>query len=270
MKYLIVIFLMAVQILFGADQKRIEIGIDEKLGEYIPLDTEFYTENGNKVTLKELMKKPTVITFVYYNCPGICTPLMTELAEVLNEVDLKATEHYQVLSISMDETETAELAAGKKKNYLRLIEKNFPEEGWRFLTGDSASIRRVTDAAGFYFKKEGKDFIHSGALIFVGTDGKISRYLFPNYSNRHGSYSILPFDFKMAVIETTEGKLVPTVATVLKFCFNYDPEGKTYVLNATRIFGAVILFAVLVFVVFLNVKPKKAKAEKEEVKTDGK
>ena len=109
----------------------------------------------------------------------------------------------------------------------------------------------------FYFKRNGKDFLHAGAFIFVDNNGKICRYLFPSYSEKRG-FGILPFDFKMSVIETSEGKISPTMAKVLQFCFSYDPEGQTYVLNFTRIFGAGILIIIGIFViVYLRVKPKK-------------
>jgi protein SCO1 len=255
MKKLFAIIFLSIAV--SAAQDRIQIGIDEQLGSKIPMDLTFIDEGGNKVALKDLITIPTVFTFVYFNCPGICTPLMTELAEVLNEVDMKPLEQFRVISLSIDETEDHKLAASKKKNYIRLIERDFDPEGWKFLTGDSASIYSLTDAAGFYFIKEGKDFVHSGALIFVTADGTITRYLFPNYSTRHSTFSILPFDFKMAVIETSKGRLVPTIATMLKFCFSYDPEGKSYALNITRISGAIILFAALVFVLFITIKPKK-------------
>lgn len=240
---------------FAAD-KKIEIGIDEQLGSKIPLNLKFNDENGIEVVLKDLFTKPTVLAFVYYECPGICSPLMTSMAEMVDQTDMIPGEDYNIVTVSMDETEKPELAADKKRNYMKMIRMNFPPASWRFLTGDSASIKQLADAAGFYFKREGKEFLHSGALIFVNTDGMISRYLFPSFTQQ-GGYHVLPFDFKMAIHETSEGKTIPTVARVLQFCFSYDPEGKTYVLNFTRIFGAGILVLAAIFIVFLKVKPKK-------------
>lgn len=262
MKTLIKIFAL---ILFfnysGSSQdKKIEIGIDEQLGKKLPLNLEFYDEAGNKKTLGEYITGTTVLAFVYYDCPAICSPLMSSIAEVINRVDLKPLEDYNVITVSFDEKENSDLASGKKINYMNIIEKEFPENGWRFLTGDSVNIKTLTDAAGFYFKREGDQFIHSGALIFISKDGKICRYLFPNYSDSRG-YSILPFDFKMAINETSDGKEIPTVARMLQFCFSYDPEGKTYVLNFTRIFGAGILLMAVVFVFYLTSKPKKGKQQ---------
>jgi protein SCO1/2 len=236
--------------------KKIDIGIDEQLGKYLPLNLYFNDETGDRKILDEYIKGPTVLAFVYYECPGICSPLMTSIAEVVNKVDMKPGENYNIITISIDEFEKPPLAADKKQNYMKLIKRKFPESRWRFLTGDSASIKTVTDSAGFYFKREGTQFIHSGAVLFISGDGKICRYLYPSYSENNG-YSILPFDFKMAITETSQGVSTPTIARVLQLCFSYDPEGKTYVLNLTRIFGVGILFMAVVFVLYITIKPKK-------------
>lgn len=240
-----------------ADDKKIEVGIDEQLGKTIPLQEFFVDENGNKVQLKDLFTKPTVLSFVYYNCPGICSPLLMEMSDIINKSEMVAGVDYNVVSISMDELETPKDAMERKQTFFKALDKNIPPESWKFLTGDSATIKKVADAAGFYFKRNGKDFLHVGAFIFVDNNGKICRYLFPSYSEKRG-FGILPFDFKMSVIETSEGKISPTMAKVLQFCFSYDPEGQTYVLNFTRIFGAGILIIIGIFgIVYLRVKPKK-------------
>lgn len=239
-----------------ANQKQIEVGIDEQLGKYIPLQESFLDENGNKVLLKDLFTKPTVLAFVYYNCPGICSPLLMELADVINKTDLVLGVDYNIVLISMNELETPKDAFTRKQTFLKVLDRQIPPESWRFLTGDSATIKKVADASGFYFKRQGNDFLHSGAFIFVDNKGKICRYLFPSFSERSG-FGILPFDFKMSIIETSEGKVTPTIAKVLQFCFRYDPEGKTYVLSLTRIFGVIILLAVGIFIVYLRFKPKK-------------
>jgi len=250
------ILFLFVPLVVAGDQ--IEIGIDEQLGSYIPLDAHFKDAQGNEVALKELISESdaTVLAFVYYQCPGICSPLLFELSDVVNKSDLELGYDYNIVAISMDEFETPEIAAEKKRTFLSALDSNVPADSWKFLTGDSTDIRTVSNAAGFYFKREGDQFRHTGAFIFIDKEGKICRYLFPGYSDR-GGFSILPFDFKMAVLETNEGKVSPTIAKVLQFCFSYDPEGKSYVLNVTRIFGAGILILVALFVAFIIFKPKK-------------
>jgi protein SCO1/2 len=250
----LIIFLVFVSVSLANDS--IEIGVDEKLGNNIPLDITFNDENGNAVTLRELIDGPTVLALVYYDCPGICNPLMFELANVMNKSDLEPGYDYKVVAISIDEFETPEKAASKKNEMLSGFDKEVPPDSWRFLTGSKENIKKVTSSAGFYFKREGNELRHAGTLIFVDTDGKICRYLFPGYTEKHG-YGILPFDFKMAVIETSESKVTPTVARFLRFCFSYDPEGQKYALNFTRIFGVAILLFAGIFILIIKLKPKK-------------
>lgn len=254
--FLIISAILVFNIQVLSDQKKIEVGIDEQLGKTIPMEESFIDENGNKVILKDLFTKPTVLSFVYYNCPGICSPLLMELSDIINKSDLVLGVDYNIVVISMDYYETPEDAMTRKQTFLKVLDKNVPPDSWKFLTGDSATIKKVADASGFYFKRQGKDFLHSGAFIFVDKYGKICRYLFPSFSERSG-FGILPFDFKMAVLETSEGKISPTIAKVLQFCFTYDPQGQTYVVNFTRIFGAGILVFVGLFILYIKFKPKK-------------
>lgn len=259
------IFQIALIFLMGAVQvaaSQNDVDIEEHLGTKLPLNLTFFDSDGQPVILKNLINKPTIIDFVYYECPGICSPLMTEVAHVANLSDLKPGIDYQILSISMDETEIPAIALKKKKTFLSLIDtKPFPDSAWRFLTGDSANIDHLTKAAGFFFKRTGRNFIHTGVLIFISPQGEICRYLYPDYAQTRG-FGILPFDFKMAVLETAQGKKTPVIGRVLQFCFSYDPQGKTYVFNILRIFGAGILLGIIVFVVIIKVKPKKDKRNK--------
>ena len=235
---------------------KIEIGVDEQLGNNIPLDVTFNDENGNPVKLGDLITGPTVLALVYYNCPGICNPLMFELTNVMNKSDLEPGYDYNVIAISINKFENSKNASEKKKEMLSGFDKDISPDSWRFLTGSIENIKAVTNAAGFYFKREGKELRHAGTLIFLDKNGKICRYLFPGYTENHG-YGILPFDFKMAVLETSESKVTPTVARFLRFCFSYDPEGNRYALNITRISGAAILLFVGIFLLVMKLKPKK-------------
>ena len=232
----------------------IEVGIDEKLGNYIPMDTEFVTSKGDTVTLNQIIDKPFLLALVYYECPGICSPLLTELAWVADKVQLEPLKDFEVVSLSFDHREGPEIAAKWKKNYYNGIQRNFPDAAWTFLTGDSANIRKITDAAGFKFKPNQKDYLHAGAVIAISPDGKISRYIYGATYN--------PFDIKMALLDAGAGKTQPTIAKALQFCFSYDPEGRGYTLNITRIAGSIMLLAVGIFLTVLLIKKSRHKENK--------
>lgn len=256
MKLLVTLILSLSFAILSFANDKIEVGIDEQLGKNIPMDVSFNDENGNLVGLDSLITGPTVLALVYYHCPGICNPLMFELANVMNKSDLELGYDYNVISVSIDEFETPEIASDKKREMLSGFDKDVSEDDWHFLTGNKENIKKITEATGFHFKREGNELRHAGTLIFVDKNGKICRYLFPSYTENHG-YGILPFDFKMAVLETSQGKETPTIARVLRFCFSYDPEGQTYALNFTRIFGIAILLFVGIFLLVIKLKPKK-------------
>jgi len=229
-----------------------EIGIDEHLGDHVPLDIPFIDENGNEVKLGDLIKRPVIVSLVYYRCPSICKPLLGGVAEVLGKVGMVPGKDYDVITISFDDRDEPEDSRRMKNNYITGIGKPFPEGSWRFLTGDSASIRCFTRAVGFRFRRSGEDFVHPASLIVLGADGKITRYLY--------GISYLPFDLKMALTEASQGRVGPTIAKVLLYCFSYDSEGKRYVLNVTRVAGATILLTALAFVAFLVLTGRKRRS----------
>lgn len=239
-----------------------KIDIEEHLGRQLPMDAVFYDANGNKVVLKNILNKTTVLAFVYYKCPGICNPLMSELANIVNESDLVPGKDYDIITISFDDRENPKVALEKKGNFLSMINKPFPSGAWRFLTGDSVNIYRTTEAAGFHFERVGTQFIHTTCVMFISPGGKISRYLYPDYDPKVG-FGILPFSFKMAVLDASNGKVLPTVGRLLTFCFSYDPVDKRYAVNLLNIFGVGTLLLVGVFVVYLRVnRPGKVKSKK--------
>ncbi len=231
------------------------IGIDEKLGQLIPLGLTFYDENGNVVTLRQLIHTPTILVPVYYHCPNVCSFLLQNLADVLNKLPSEPGKEYTVLSVSFDETEKPALALQRKKTYLKMIERPFPEDAWRFLTGGRENIGKLTDSIGFHFKRVGEDFEHPVSLIILASDGKIIRYLFGT--------DILPFDLKMGLLEASRGKIGPAISKVVRFCFSYDPKANKLVFNTLKVTGTVTLLFALSFAVFLLFKGKRQHAKKE-------
>lgn len=226
-----------------------EIGIVEKLDEYIPDDIYIINTDGERENLLSLLDKPTAIAIVYYRCPGICSPFMTSVAEVVQNSAMEIGKEYQILNISFDPTEGTNLSKANQNSYHMLIDKDFDPDGWRFFTTDSLNSRKLTDAVGFKYRRQGLDFLHTSALIFVSTDGKITRYL-------HGTY-FLPMDLKLAVVETAEGKSGPSMSRLLSYCYSYDPAGQAYVFNVTRVAGSIILFFAVVIFLVLVLKPKR-------------
>jgi protein SCO1/2 len=224
-----------------------EIGIDEHLDSILPSTIYVVNEQNDTVNLKSLINKPTVLNIVYYRCPGICSPLMEGVADLISRSDMQIGKDYQVFTISFDPSESIDLAKGKKKNYLKLIKKDNVAQGWKFFVADSANVANITRFFGFKYKRTGNDFVHAAAIAVLSPKGKLTRY--------HYGISFQPFEFRMSVIEANKGISEPTVNRILQYCFKYDQEGKKYVLNVTRISATLIFGIALLIFLYLVLKP---------------
>jgi protein SCO1/2 len=233
------------------DLREPEIGVIEKLDTFISEDIMVIDENNQSVQLLSLIDKPTILNLVYYRCPGICSPIMESIANVVDRTDMIPGQDFQILTVSFDPTEGTELAQQKRNNYFYLINREFDPDGWRFFIADSANAKNLTEQVGFKYTKVGFDYIHTATIIVLSPQGKITRYL-------QGVY-YLPFDVKMAVIEAVEGKSGPTISRVLAYCYSFDPAGQRYVFDITKIAGTLILFFGVVIFLFLIIRYRAKK-----------
>jgi protein SCO1/2 len=159
---------------------------------------------------------------------------------------------YQAITISFDSRETFELGQKKRETYLKKI-KGQDGAGWTFLTGDSANIAKATQALGFGYKFENNEFMHEGALMMISPDGKITRYL--------KGVSFVPFEFKLALIEASEGKSAPTIIKVLKYCYSYDRKAERYSLDVTRISATMTLIFAFTLLTILLIRGRRRKSK---------
>lgn len=220
-----------------------DVGIEEKLGEKVAMDITLKNENGDDLTLRELVDRPTILMFVYYRCPGICPVLLNSVVQVVNQIQLQPGKDFRLIAVSFDPRDTPEQARQKKANYLNMLKRPFPPDAWAFLTGTAENSRKIAHSVGFDYRQEGEMYIHPGAIMILTPHGVISRYIYGT--------NFLTADVTMALQEAAVEKVRPTISKVLAFCYTYDPEGRTYVFSITRFVGAVILVLALIFVIFV-------------------
>ena len=94
--------------------------IEERLGEQLPLDLSFVDENGNTVTLGDVIdgELPVLVAPVYYRCPQLCTLVLNGMVDGLDEVQMQPGKDYRLLSFTFAEGEDFELSAAKRSAYL--------------------------------------------------------------------------------------------------------------------------------------------------------
>ena len=65
-----------------------KVSFEQRLNEQLPLDLAFKDESGRTVKLGEYFgRKPVVLTFVYYECPMLCTQVLNGLESSLRVIN---------------------------------------------------------------------------------------------------------------------------------------------------------------------------------------
>ena len=113
------------------------VGITEKLGDQINLAAIFRDEEGKPVTLGQYFHpdRPVLLSMVYFGCPNLCTYHLNTVFDALKTLQWTAGKEFELIAISIDPSEGAELAAKKKTAYLNLYNRPAAAPGLHFLTG---------------------------------------------------------------------------------------------------------------------------------------
>jgi protein SCO1 len=229
-----------------------EVGIDQKLNQQIPLDLTFRDENGKTVEIgKYFGQKPVVLSLVYYDCPMLCTQVLSGMEASLRNISLNIGEDYNVVTLSIDPHEDSKLAHVKQELYTGVYGRPGAADGWHFLTGDEPQIKKLADSVGFRYAydPDSKQFAHASMIMVLTPEGKISKYFYGiTYPSR---------DVRLGLIEASEGKIGTPVDSVLLFCYHYDPATGKYGLMVSRLIkgGGALTLLILggcIFVLFRN------------------
>lgn len=221
-----------------------DVGLDQKLGNQVPLDLTFINEYGETVPLRNYFNgKPVVLNLVYYSCPMLCGEVLNGLTGALQIMKFDIGKEYNVITVSIDPRDTSAMAAKKHTIYVKRYARPGANEGWHFLTGKQEQITALADAVGFRYKydPEIKQYAHAAGIMILTPDGKMSQYFYGvEYS---------PKDIRLALVEASHGKVGTVVDQLMLFCYHYDPATGKYgaaIMNIMRLAaGATILGLVL-------------------------
>ena len=222
------------------------VGIDQKLGDQLPLDLVFTNERGESVKLGDYYgKKPVVLSLVYYQCPMLCNQVLNGMVTAFKVMAFQPGDEFEVVTVSFDPRETPALAAAKKNtyvNYLPEARRAGAAAGWHFLTGGEANIKRLTDAVGFryHYDEATNQFAHASAIYVTTPQGKLARYFY--------GIEYAPRDLRLGLIEAADNKIGTPVDQLLLYCYHYDPATGKYgaaVMNVMRLAGIVTLIAIV-------------------------
>jgi protein SCO1/2 len=226
------------------------VGIEQHLDAQVPPDLIFRDDTGNAVKLGDYFgHKPLILNLVYYNCTMLCGEALAGLSSAMRLVKFDVGNEFDVVTVSFDPRETPEMAAAKKKDYVRRYGRANAAAGWHFLTGQSDAIHALTKVVGFQYQFDAKSnqYAHATAIMVLTPEGRISRYFY--------GVDFPPKDLRMGLVEASQGKIGNAVDAVLLYCYHYNPETGKYgalVGNILRLAAAatILLLGSLIFILW--------------------
>ena len=219
------------------------VGIAQHLNQQIPLDLTFTDDMGKQVQLASYFgKKPAILALVYYQCPMLCSEELNGLSSALQMVNLVPGKDFNIVVVSIDPSEGTDLAAAKKRSYLKRYGHPETASGWHFMTGTQANIDALTKTVGFsYVKIPGPDgkltqFAHASSIQIVTPEGKLAQY--------YMGVEYSPKDIRLGLVEASGNHIGSPVDNILTYCYHYDPQSNKHSLIIARVVqlgGAVTL-----------------------------
>jgi protein SCO1/2 len=252
-----------------ADQQPLllkKISIQQRLNTQIPLNLEFRDETGKLVHLGDYFgKRPVVLSLVYYQCKILCPEEIDGLVGALEMLKFNPGRDFDVVLVSIDATETPEIAAREKAFYMKRYGRPQTANGWHFLTGQEPAIRALASAVGFgYVPMQGPEgkmtqFAHASAVELVTPEGRLAQYYL--------GVEFSPKDLQLGLVEASHGTIGSLVDNVLTYCYQYDPAMNRHTLLYVRIIQAGGVLTFLFLVTFLVVNFRRDIREAREQKT---
>ena len=259
------------QVVLDSSAELSRVDIVEKIGASIPLNLHFVDDHGDTVQLSRYFTehRPVIMILGYYECPMLCNLVFNGMADGVNQLDWNPGDQFQIVTISINPTEKYQLAAAKKANYLKAINRPVKESGWAFLVGDSSQSRALADALGFkyFYDSTQGQWAHPAAAFVLTPDARISRYLY--------GIQFSKTDLKLSLLEASNGRIGTPMDKLILYCYHYDPDKRGYTVaanNLMKLGGVASVVALGIFISLLlysERRRRRALGSASAVKTEG-
>lgn len=229
-------------------------GLDQRLGDAVPLDTSLTDHRGESVVLGDYFgDKPVLLVPVYYDCPMLCGLVLDGLVRSLKAVSLEPGADFHVVAVSFDPKETSEQAAGRRDTAIARYDRATADNGLHFLTGGATEVTAVMEAIGFRYtyNEESGEFGHAATVVVLTPEGKVARYFL--------GVEYPPRDLRLSLVEAADDQIGNVVDQVLLYCFKYDPSVGRYTaatMNIVRA-GGLLTLALLGTFILLSLRRER-------------
>jgi len=148
---------------------RSQAAIGRSLGDY-----SFRDREERVVRLADYRGKPLVVSLVFTACTASCPVILQRLAEAVEAArEVLGPDSFSVVTIGFD---AAHDSPARMRAYANTQGIDLP--GWRFLSGDRASIDALIDDLGFSRVASPRGFDHIAQISIVDADGRVHGHVY--------------------------------------------------------------------------------------------
>lgn len=218
------------------------INFEQRLGSQIPLDATFQDENGKTVQLGSYFgKKPVVLILAYYRCPMLCTLVMDGAAKAFKQLSFDLGDQFDAITVSFDPRDTPADSKREQAKYIQVYGHPDAVGAWHFLTGQTAQIKRLTDAVGFHYAYDPRtgQYVHTAGIVVITPEGKVAQYFY--------GVTFDPQFLRLALVQSSKEKIGSIVDQILLYCCTYNPDTGRYqatIATVLQIAGALTILLI--------------------------
>jgi protein SCO1/2 len=220
-----------------------DVGFEQRIGQALPMDVVFKDGDGVARPLKAYFGgRPVVLIFDYFRCPELCSLVASGATDSLRQLKATVGKDYSVVTVSVDPTDTPQMADSRQRSQVRRYGRTGASAGWHVLVGAQSDIDALAAAAGFHYRydRRSQQYAHPSGVVVVTPKGIVSSYFMGiDYSAA---------TLASAIRRAAENKTGTSVFSLLFVCFQGGtPQGRYGAIIWWALSASVALTVVAVF-----------------------
>lgn len=185
-------------------------------------DHELVDQQGRRFRLAQLRGRPVVVSFVFTHCSAVCSGLTLHLRETVRIARRALGEDgFSVLTVGFD---SAHDTPQRMRAYA--LDRGIDDPGWRFASGDAATLRRFTDELGFTWSPAPGGFDHVTQVTILDAEGRVAQQVYgAEFEPPELIEPLKQLLLQRPVARTSVRGLIERVRL---YCTVYDPTSRRY------------------------------------------
>lgn len=199
---------------------RSQAAIGRSLGDHSFIDAE-----NRAVRLADYRGKPLVVSLVFTACTESCPLILQRLAEAVEVAqDALGQESFAVATVGFDSRYDT---PARMQDYARTQGVHLP--GWRFLSGDRATVDALVDDLGFLRVPSPRGFDHIAQISIIDRDGRVHGHVYG------ADFEVPALVEPLKVLALGQATVFTDVTAVIErvklFCTFFDPKSGRYAVD---------------------------------------